>query len=115
MKNAVHAGVVADCHRARGVAMVAALEGDEFGAAADAAVEPVLHRHLHRDLDRDRAGIREKHPLEVSGQQCRQPPRQRQHRLVHQPAKHHMRHHGKLPLHGLADVGMVVAMAGRPP
>ena len=103
----VHAGVgIAHRHRAGGVAVIAALEGDELGAAADAAVEPVLHRHLHRDLDRDRAGLGEEHAVEIARQQRREPPRQRQRLLVHQPAEHHMRHRRELPLdrlRGYAD------------
>ncbi len=95
--------------------MIAALEGDELGAAADAPVEPVLHRHLHGDLDRHRAGVREEHPIEIAGHQGREPSRQRQRRLVRQPAEHHMRHRCELPFDRLPDVGMVVAMTGRPP
>ncbi len=106
---------IAHRHRAGGVAVIAAPEGDEFRAPAHAAVEPVLHRHLHRDFDRDRAGIGEEHAVEIARQQRREPPRQRQRRLMHEPAEHHMRHLGKLPLDRRADVRVVVAVAGGPP
>ena len=36
-------------------------------------------------------------------------------RLVRQPPEHHVRHGLQLTLHRLADVGVVVAVAGRPP
>ena len=112
----VHAGVgIAHRHRAGGVAVIAALEGDELVAPAHAAIDPVLHRHLHGDLDRDRAGVGEEHAVEIARQQRRQPPRQRQRLLVHQPAEHHMRHRGELALDRLPDVRMVVAVAGGPP
>ena len=41
--------------------------------------------------------------------------RQRQRLLVHEPAEHHMRHDLELALHRLADMRMIVAVAGRPP
>ena len=82
---------------------------------AHAAIEPVLHRHLHGDLDRDRAGIGKEHAVEIAGQQRRQPPRQRQRLLVHQPAEHHMRHRRELALDRRADVRMIIAVAGGPP
>jgi hypothetical protein len=74
-----------------------------------------LHRHLHRDFDRDRAGFAEEHLVEIAGQQRGQPARQRERRLVGQPAEHDMRHQHKLPLDRGADVGVVVAVAGGPP
>jgi hypothetical protein len=52
----MHAVVgIADGHRGEGVAVVAGLEADDLVAAALAAVDPELHRHLERDFDRDRA------------------------------------------------------------
>ncbi len=112
----MHPGIgIAHRHRAGGVAVIAALERDELGLSRLAAIDPVLLRHLHRDLDRDRAGFRKEHAIEVARQQRREPPRQGQGLLVDQAAEHHMRHLGELPLHRLPDVRMVVAVAGGPP
>ena len=106
-KQRVHAVVgVAHRHRAGGVAVIAARKATNLCRAAHAAIEPVLHRHLHRDLDRDRAGFGEEHAVEIARQQRRQPPRQRQRLLVHQPAEHHVRHArqaGARPRRGCAD------------
>ena len=54
-------------------------------------------------------------PVQTRPQQRRQPPRQRQRRLVGQAAEHHVRHDVELGAHGLGDVGMVVTVAGGPP
>ncbi len=106
---------IAHRHRGEGVAVIAALEGEEFGAAALAPVQVELHGHLHGHLDRHRAGVGEEHPLERRSQQGAQPRRQAQGRLVRQPAEHHVRHDLKLAGHRIADVRMVVAVAGGPP
>ncbi len=96
----VHAGVgIAHRHRAGGVAVIAARKARNFAARAHAAVEPELHRHLHGDLDRDRAGLGEEHAVEIARQQRRQPARQRERLLVHEPAEHHVRHQRELALH----------------
>ncbi len=106
---------VAHRHGREGVAMVAAAEGDKAGAAALTAVEPQLDGHLHGHLDGDRAGLGEEHPVQAGAQQGAKPARQLQRRPVHQAAEHHMRHDLQLRLDGLADVGVVVAVAGGPP
>ena len=112
----VHAGLeVAHRHCASGVAMIAAPESKQRLARAHTLVDPVLHRHLHGDLDRDRAGVREEHPLEVARHQRGEPLRQHIGLLMREPAQHHMRHHRELPLDRGTDVRVVVAMAGRPP
>jgi hypothetical protein len=95
--------------------VIAALERNEFAAASDAAIAPVLQRHLESDLDRHRPGFGKEHAIEIARQHRRQPPRQRQRLLVDEPAEHHMRHRPQLPRDGVPDVRMVVAVAGRPP
>ena len=106
---------VAHRHRRLRVAVVAAAERQQPRAPALPAVEPVLQRHLARHLDRHRAALGEEHALEVARQQRRQPLGQPQGRLVHQPAQHHVRHPAELPRHRVADVRVVVAVAGGPP
>ena len=116
VKQRVHSGLrIAYCHRASGVAVIAARKGDEFRAAADAAVEPILHRHLHGDFDRDRAGVGKKHPVEIARHQRSEPPRQGERLLVDQPAEHDMGHHRELALDRGADIGMAIAVTGGPP
>jgi hypothetical protein len=95
--------------------MVAAPEGGEASPATHAVVQPVLDCHLHGDFDGDRPGLGEKYVVEVARQQVRQPLRQRVGRLVGEPAEHDVRQDVELAAHGVADVGMVVAVAGRPP
>ena len=68
-----------------------------------------------RDLDRDRSGIGEEHAVEIARQQRRETLRQRQGRLMHEPAEHDMRHHVELALHRGANMRMIVAVAGGPP
>ncbi len=46
---------IAHRHRSKGVAVIAALEGEEFRASADAFVQPILGRHLHGDFHGHRA------------------------------------------------------------
>ena len=74
-----------------------------------------MQRHLHGHFHRHRAGIRIEDPVQARPQQRRQPPRQRQRRLVDQAAEHHVRHGVELGAHGPGDVGMVVTVAGGPP
>ena len=45
---------VADRHGGESVAMVAAAKAQDFRAASNAPVHPVLNRHLHGDFDGDR-------------------------------------------------------------
>ncbi len=102
-------------HGAGGVAVVAAVECHEARPPCDALVAPVLHRHLHGDLDRDRSGIRKKHPVKARWHQCGEPAGKRQRRFMSKPAEHHMRHDVKLAPHRCRDTGMIVAVACCPP
>ena len=90
-------------------------EAQEARAAQLAAVEPILQGHLHRDFDSHRAGLGEKHVLEISGQQRRESRCQDRGRRVHEPAEHHVRHSRELRGDGGANVRVVVAVAGGPP
>src|SRR5262249_56941712 len=92
-----------------------ARERHEFLSLGYTLVHPELHRHLHGDLDRDRTGFRKEHAIAIAGDERCKPPRQRERLLVHQPAEHHMRHERELALDRLANVRMVVAVAGGPP
>ena len=115
-KQAVHAFFrIADGHRRQGVAVIAALERQEPGAAGDAAVDPVLQRHLHGDLDRHRAAFGEEHVVQVAGQQACKPGGQPIGRLVRQAAEHHVRRALQLCGHRRADVRVIVAVTGGPP
>ena len=112
----VHSVVgIADRHRAQRVAVIGAAKADEPVAPFRAGVSPVLDRHLERDLDRDRARIAEEDVVEIRAQQTRQPPREPYRRLVHHAAEHHVRHRAQLHLHRCDDMGVVVAVARRPP
>ena len=103
-------------HGAGRIAVIAALESHDPVATRNATVAPILHRHFQRHLDRDRPGLAEKYAVEIaSTEQTGEPARQGQSLLVHQPAKHHMRHARQLPFHGTADVRMIVAVTRRPP
>ena len=117
VKQRVHAVVgIADRHRAGGVAVIAAAEGDEVGCAPRS---PRLSQYCTAIFIATSTAtepeLGEEHPVEIAGQQRGEPPRQRQRLLVHEPAEHHMRHVCKLPLDRRPDVRMVVAVAGRPP
>jgi hypothetical protein len=112
----VHARIrVADCHGAGGIAVIPALECHEPVLAAYAAVDPILRRHLHCDFDGDRTGVRKVHASEIVRQQLRKTPCQHKCLLVNQATKHDVRHRRELRFHGLSDVRMIVAVAGRPP
>jgi hypothetical protein len=116
-KRRVHAVLgIAHRHGSRGVAVIGAAEGEEAGAAAGAAIEPVLQRHFQCHLDGDRTGVAEKHPVEIAWrQQANQPLRQGQRLLVHQAAEHDVGHRLELALDRGADMRMVIAVAGGPP
>ena len=64
---------VADGHGADGVAVITVLKSDEFVTAADAAVDPVLHRHFHGQLDGNRTRFGKEHAVQIAGRQGRQP------------------------------------------
>jgi hypothetical protein len=112
----VHAGLgVARRHRPGRVAVIAAFEGEEFLARAHAPVQPELHRHLHGDLDRDRAGLGKEDMVEIARHARGEPAREREPLLVGEPAEHHMGHERELAFDRGADMGVVIAVAGRPP
>ena len=57
----------------------------------------------------------EEHAVEIAGQQRRQPAGERERLLMGKPAEHDVRHQRELTLDRRADMGMVIAVAGRPP
>ena len=59
--------------------------------------------------------FREEHASEVAWHARREPPSQRERLLVSEPAEHDVRHQRELALDRLPNVGMVIAVAGRPP
>jgi hypothetical protein len=76
---------------------------------------PELDRHLHCHLDRNRTGIGEEDASEITRHQRREPVGERERLLMGKSAKHDMRHDGELTLDGGAQMGVVVAVTGRPP
>ena len=112
----MHAHVqVANRHGAGRIAVIGPGEGQKPRSRAHALVQPELHGHLHRDLNGNRAGIGEEHAAQITRHARRQPPSQCERLLVDEPPQHDVRHQRELALDGLPDVGMVIAVAGRPP
>src|SRR5690606_6960557 len=112
----VHPGDrVAHRHGAKGIAVVAAAQGQEAVLAGLPAGLPVLHGHFHRHLDAHRAGIAEKYLFEIAGCNIHQALHQPRGRFVGEAAKHHM---GKvvelIPRRGV-ERRVVVTVDGRPP
>ena len=72
LEGSVHAALrIADRHGAGRIAMIGAAERQNAVAAATAAIEPVLHRHLQRDFDSHRTGIAEEDAIEFPwGGEC---------------------------------------------
>ena len=103
---------IRDGHRAEGVAVIAVREAQEVALFGAAGVEPVLQGDLERDFDGDRSRIREEDASQTRWDDRRQPLGQHQRRLMSQTAEHDMRHGGELPLDRLADMRMVVPVAG---
>jgi hypothetical protein len=58
---------------------------------------------------------REEDASEIAWHARREPPSQREPLLVSEPAEHDVRHQRELALGRLPNVGMVIAVAGRPP
>ena len=106
---------IADGHRSCGIAMIGPGEGQKLLSRAHALVQPELHRHLHGDLDGDRAGVGEEYAGQIARHAGCEPSGQRERLLVGEPAEHDVRHQRKLSLDRFPDVGMVIAVAGRPP
>ncbi len=112
----VHAFLgVADRHRGEGIAVVAALEGEEAAAGAHALVEPVLGGHFHGDFDGDGAAVGEEDVVQVAGEQGGEAGGQVFGGRVGEAAEHDVRHLGELSGDGFADVRMIIAVAGGPP
>ncbi len=112
----VHAGHrVADRHRPRGVAVVAAANGEEQVALRLAATLPVLQRHLDGDLDRDAAGVGEEDAVQLRRCQRDEQLGQRHGRLMGEPAEHHVAEPVHLVVHRRVEDRVPVAVDGGPP
>jgi hypothetical protein len=112
----VHAFVgIADRHGRECVAVIGALEGEEFAAARNPLVEPELRRHFERYFDRDRATVGKEHAFEIARQERGKPCREPHRRRMHETAEHHMRHCLELARDSMANMRMIIAVAGRPP
>ena len=112
----MHSGVgVAQRHRPHGVAVISIAKRKKACPSRNAAIEPVLHRHLHGDLDRNGAEVAEEDMVEGAGCQRRQSRRERFRRRMGEAAEHDVRHRLQLLLHGRLDVWVIVSVAGRPP
>lgn len=79
------------------------------------AVEIILQRHFHRDLNGDRAGFCNENAVKVTRQHGSQASRERERRFVDHAAEHGVGHGVNLRLHGLYDMGVVIAVRCRPP
>ena len=112
----VHAAVrVGHRHRREGVAVVAAADREESGAAPLAATDLRLEGHLHRDLDRDRAGVGEEDPGQRLRGHLDEPLDEADRGLVGQPAEHHVAHRVQLRAGGGVELRDPVAVDRAPP
>ncbi len=102
---------VTDRHRAEGVAVVAAAQGEQACASRAGRLEADLDRHL----DRDRSRVGEEDVLERLRRQLHQPRRQLDRRRVREPAEHHVRHPLQLRAGGGVERRMTVAVNRAPP
>ncbi len=111
----VHAAIrIAHAHGAEGVAVIAAPQGNEFGAGCAPGV-PVLLGHLEGHLHRHRAGIRQKHPVQPLWGDLHQLAAQLHCRGMGQAAKHHVGHPAELGSGGGVELRHLIAMDAGPP
>ena len=106
---------VADRHRAEGVAVVAALEGDEGPTLVLTATHPELPGDLQRHLHRGRAVVGEEHPRQVAGRAPNEFLGQADGGFVGRPREQDVVEAFRLVGQGLHDAGVSVPVQGRPP
>ena len=115
-EQAVHAGDrIAHRHRAEGVAVVAAPDGQKARAPVVPPGALKLQAHLDRDLDRHRPGVGEEHDIQRNGRQLQQPLGEAHRRLMREPAEHHVGHPGELLAHRPVQGGMTITVNRAPP
>ena len=95
--------------------MVAPAEGEEAGPVALALGNPVLEGHFDSDLDGHGAGIGEEDPFESIRRKPGQSFAEFHRGLMGEASEHDMRHLFKLGSDGTLNMGMAVAVDGRPP
>ena len=115
-EQSVHPGDgIADRHRTKGVAVVAAPDRQQLVALWPAGVVPVLDGHFQGDLDAHRAGVAEEHVVEALRSKVDQRLRQPHRGLVGQSPEHHVRKRPQLTLDGGVEHRVVVAVDHAPP
>jgi hypothetical protein len=102
-------------HGAQGVAVIAAVEGDEYAPPRLAAIGPILEGDLQRHLHRGGAVVGEEDAGKVAGQEARKRGGEIDGRLMGEACKHHMREPVRLPGKRRVQIGMGVAMGAGPP
>ena len=104
---------VTHTHRAEGVSVVAALDGEHLMTLGSADAALILQCHLQRHLDTDRARVSQEDMLQWLWGEVDQGAAQGDRWLVGEPAKHHV---GELiGPQGLVEGGYVVPVDCRPP
>ena len=105
---------VGDGHRREGVAVVAAADGQEAGAALTGR-EVELQSGLHRDLDRDRPGVGEEDVLHPGGREVEEAAAEVDGGCVREAAEHHVGHRVELAADGCVELGHAVPVDRAPP
>jgi hypothetical protein len=111
----VEAGAAAGRHGAEGIAVIAALEGQEAVAPRLALVAPVLIGELEGHLDAGRAVVGVEDALQSRGQQRRYPGRHLDRGLVGEAGEDDLFELRSLVGDGCGDGGVGVAVQGDPP
>ena len=106
---------IADRHGGKGVAVVAAAQGEEADALRLTPGLPVLQGHFHGDFDGDRAGVAEEHAVQLAGRQRGQLRGQLRRRRMRQAAEHDMWQGIDLRMQGLHQLRVAVAVDRAPP
>ncbi len=106
---------IAHGHGVKGVAMVAAPDGQETTAAGIAPRSHVLHGHLHGHLDGHRAGVAQEDTVQVARGKLGQPGAEPRRRFMGDAAEHDVGHLSELGLGGPVEGGVIVAVDRAPP
>ena len=102
-------------HGAQRVAVIAAVEGDEYAPPRLAAIGPILVGDLQRHLHRGRAVVGEEDASEIARQETGQRRCQIDRRPMGEACEHHMGECGRLPGERLVQLGMGMPVGAGPP